>query len=68
MTLDEWMRRTGRDRDEVAAELGVSVVSVGRYLTGARVPRDKVIIKIKHMTQNLVTADDFLRAETASAA
>ncbi len=60
MTLNDWMRHNDKSREEVAETLGVSVVSVGRYLTGERSPRDEIIIKIKSMTQNLVTADDFL--------
>lgn len=68
MTLSDWMRRNDKDRDSVAAELGVSVVSVGRYLTGERTPRPEILIKIKSMTQNLVTADDFLSAASERAA
>lgn len=68
MTLADWMIRYDKDRDEVAAELGVSVVSVGRYLTRERTPRPEILIKIKSMTQNLVTADDFLSASSERAA
>ena len=54
------MLRNDKSREDIAEKLGVSVVSVGRYLTGERLPRPETLIKIKSMTQNLVTADDFL--------
>jgi len=60
MTLREWMVVNKKSRDDVAAVLDVSVVSVGRYLTGERVPKAAIIRKIKAMTQEQVTADDFL--------
>lgn len=68
MTLGEWMSSNRKKRDEVAATLGVSVVTVGRYLTGTRIPDRKIIPKIKNMTGNSVTYDDFLPVEQAEAA
>lgn len=49
-----------KSRDDVAAVLEISVVSVGRYLSGERLPKPKIIRKIKAMTKDQVTADDFL--------
>ena len=68
MTLDEWIRRQGVTREHVAREIGVSVVSVCRYVNGARVPRRGVIAKIKALTGDAVTADSFMRGETDRAA
>jgi len=60
MTLNDWMVANRKSREDVAGLLGVSVVSVGRYLTGERIPKPKVLMKIKHMTDDTVTADSFL--------
>jgi len=54
------MVANNKSRDDVAAILNVSVVSVGRYLTGDRLPKPKIVRKIKAMTGDQVTADDFL--------
>lgn len=54
------MIREGKSRPDVAKALGVSEVSVGRYLTGERRPKPLVMLKIKSMTGNAVTSDDFL--------
>lgn len=68
MKLDAWMQSTGRRREDVAEELRVSVVSVGRYITGERIPRPEIIVRIKIMTGNAVTADDFLPPQKCAAA
>lgn len=60
MTLNDWMVANRKSRDDVARLIGVSVVSVGRYLTGERIPKTKILMKIKHITGNQVTADSFL--------
>ena len=65
MTLAEWMNVNAKTREEVAASLQVSEVSVGRYLTGARRPKPMIVLKIKAMTKGLVTADDFLSLESS---
>lgn len=62
------MRRNGKSREDIAEALNVSLVSVCRYLSGARTPKDEVMVKIKTMTRNQVTADDFLPAESEAAA
>lgn len=57
-----------KSRDDVAAFLDISVVSVGRYLSGERLPKPKIIRKIKVMTGDQVTADDFLDSAGTMAA
>lgn len=59
MTLDEWMQKAGKSRADVAKEIGVSVISVGRYITGHRVPRPRIARRIKEFTAGDVTANDF---------
>jgi predicted transcriptional regulator len=68
MTLADWMRRESKTREEVADCLRVSEASVCRYLTGARMPRSSVMLRIKSMTRNEVTADDFLAPPIEAAA
>lgn len=49
-----------KSREQVAAVLDVTEVSICRYLSGERRPKPTIMRKIKAMTHEQVTADDFL--------
>lgn len=60
MTLAQFLTEKGMSRGEFAALLGVSEVTVGRYITGARMPRRSRLAEIRMLTRGVVTPDDFV--------
>lgn len=60
MKLTDYLTRVDMSRDQFAAAIGVDVVTVGRYITGARRPSWDVLKRIREVTSAQVTADDFL--------
>lgn len=57
MSLEEWREAHGLSRDWVAAALGVSGVTVGRYERAERFPRREVIDAIYELTEGAVDAN-----------
>tara|TARA_R110000868_G_scaffold936_4_gene7152 strand:- start:1551 stop:1784 length:234 start_codon:yes stop_codon:yes gene_type:complete len=62
MKLGTYLTRMDKTRAQFAAEIGVDLVTVGRYVTGARRPRWEIMARIAEATKGQVTADDFLDA------
>lgn len=60
MTLNQWLQSEGKSREWLAAQLGVDLSSVCRYLTGARTPRWATIVRIRELSGGRVTADSFI--------
>ena len=60
MKLGEYLKQVGTTRDAFAEAIGVDVVSLGRYITGARRPAWGVLRKIRDQTGGRVSADDFM--------
>ena len=61
MTLREWMDKTDIDVFEAARAFGVSIYAVKKWLRGERIPRDAMKAKIKKVTKNGVTGDDWVK-------
>ena len=63
MTLQEYFKLSGTDRNEFAKEIGVDPITVYRWENNKRFPRDH-IRKIMQATGGKVTANDFVDAIT----
>jgi transcriptional regulator with XRE-family HTH domain len=59
MTLDEYLTSTNTSRSDFAKEIGVSEVSICRYLSGDRIPDRDRMAKIALATGGAVTPNDF---------
>ena len=59
MNLKAFLKLFNISNKNFAKEIGVSAVSLSRYIIGERVPEKKVINKIFHKTNGLVDANDF---------
>ena len=57
--LGRYMERHGIKPPEMASRLGVSLVSVYRYISGERRPEGDVMVRIRTLTGGEVRADDF---------
>jgi transcriptional regulator with XRE-family HTH domain len=62
MKLDQFISESGLSRADFAKAIGVSEVSVTRYIGGSRIPRPVVLAKISEVTKGSVTPNDFLLA------
>ncbi len=59
MKLANYLSQTDKPRAEFAQEIGVSEVSLHRYLCKGRIPKPSVMDRIVRATGGLVTANDF---------
>jgi len=66
MTLAEYRKRFGLSREELARQVAVTPITIGRYEAG-RVPDPNVMRRIIKATGAAVTADDFFRGEIEAA-
>ena len=63
MTLTQYLRLTGQNQADFAAQIGVTQMAVSRYCRGNRVPNSFVMRRIMDATQGAVTANDFFKAQ-----
>lgn len=69
MTLSEYLSTTETSASAFAAKLGVSQVTVHRYVTGKRFPDKDTILRIEKLTDDRVRpADWFSPTPTPAAA
>jgi transcriptional regulator with XRE-family HTH domain len=64
MTLARYLADHALTRAAFAASIGVSRVTLQRYLAGDRFPRPEVLRKIATVTAGKVTANDFMASTT----
>lgn len=62
MTLREYLEQKKLTPEAFSGQIGVSRITVGRYLDGSRRPSWKVLPKIIEATNGQVTANSFLCA------
>lgn len=67
MTLAEYLTTTGTSASAFAAKLGVSQVTVHRYITEKRFPDKDTILKIEKLTDERVRPADWFRQAPTSA-
>ncbi len=60
MHLKEYLSLNSITSKDFAKHLGVSKISISRYINGVRIPRKKILEKIFKLTKGFVTANDFL--------
>lgn len=61
MLLSDYLKLRGVSQRKFADELGVSAVSVTRYIKGDRLPHPWVMQRISEVTSGAVTPDDLIR-------
>lgn len=66
MTLAEYLRTAELTHKAFADKLGVSQVTVHRWIKGRRFPDRQMILKIEDATANTVRPADWFRQETAA--
>ena len=59
MKLKSFLRFNGISNKEFSKNLGISNVSLSRYMSGNRLPNTKILNKIYQLTDGLVDANDF---------
>ena len=59
MKLEHYFEKSGQSPREFAEKIGVTAVTVGRYISGKRIPVKEEMRKIYDETGGLVTANDF---------
>ena len=59
MNLKSFLKLFNISNKNFAKQIGVSAVSLSRYIIGERIPEKKIINKIFHQTNGLVDANDF---------
>ena len=59
MNLKAFLKLFNISNKNFAKEIGVSAVSLSRYIIGERVPEKKIINKIINKTNGLVDANEF---------
>ena len=59
MKLKEYLKVYNLTSKEFAKKLGISVVTISRYMSGERFPSKNILKKISKNTEGVVTADDF---------
>ena len=64
MNLKTYLRREGIKHFEFAEQIGVSNVTISRWISGTNMPRPEQLKEIYHATQGRVTANDFLDMHT----
>lgn len=62
MKLADYLETVGETHEAFAARIGVSQVTITRYINGRRLPRPHVLTRIVSATKGAVTANDFLFA------
>ena len=67
MTLDRFLASQEITRAAFAARIGVSRVTLQRYLAGDRFPRPDVLRRIATVTEGAVTANDFIASRARAA-
>lgn len=65
MTLADYLRNTGLTHSAFAAKLGVSQVTVYRWVTGRRFPDHKMILKVEEATNRKVKPADWFKERAA---
>jgi predicted transcriptional regulator len=60
MKLADFLAQKSITHTDFAALIGVSQVSVTRYIAGRRTPRPNVLQRIRDVTEGNVTANDFM--------
>jgi transcriptional regulator with XRE-family HTH domain len=60
--LDRWRRAQGWSYSDLARAVGVTPQAARRYCTGDRIPQPEVMIRLKAVTNAVVTADSFIQA------
>jgi transcriptional regulator with XRE-family HTH domain len=65
MKLDQFLAEKDMSRAEFAKAIGVSEVSVTRYIGRTRIPQPAVMARINDVTNGQVTPNDFLLAVDA---
>jgi transcriptional regulator with XRE-family HTH domain len=63
--LRVWREAAGLTGAALGALIGVTKSTISGYESGQRIPRRKILINIRNVTNGFVTADDFIRAEAA---
>lgn len=66
MKLTKYLNDNQISRREFADKCAVDPISLYRWETGRRTPRGKHIAKIMEVTNNSVTANDFVEHEAAA--
>jgi transcriptional regulator with XRE-family HTH domain len=66
MDIASWLTSTATTAADFAKRIGVSRQALHRYKTGDRVPRPKMLARIREETDGAVTANDFLPREAPS--
>ena len=66
MKLKQYLLFAKISSRDFAKKIGISHVSISRYINGSRFPVKKIIEKIFKITNGLVSADDFLNQEKES--
>ena len=59
MNLKSFLKLFNISNKNFAKQIGVSAVSLSRYIIGERIPEKKIINKIFQKTNGLVDANDF---------
>jgi predicted transcriptional regulator len=62
MTLGQYLTERKIPHATFADQIGVSQAAVTRYVAGDRMPRQKVLSRIREATGGLVAANDFFPA------
>ena len=59
MILKEYLKFCGVTNKDFAKRIGISPVSLSRYISGERLPEKEIILKISSLTDGAVNPDDF---------
>ena len=59
MKLKEYLKFNNISNKDFSEKIGISAVSLSRYISGDRLPEKSIINKIHHITDKLVSANDF---------
>lgn len=60
MKLEAFLYKSGMSRADFAQLVGVSEVSICRYILNSRMPKREVLFKIAEVTNGAVTPNDFV--------
>ena len=59
MILKEYLKFCGVTNKDFAKRIGITPVSLSRYISGERLPEKEIILKISSLTDGAVNPDDF---------
>lgn len=59
MKLTDWIKANGIQRDEFSSRIGVTLMSLGRYERGERIPEKETMAAIFLETKGDVAPNDF---------